>query len=292
MEQTKNQIAVIPTDLRPAFVAVDPYADIMYVTNSGSDTVTRISGTTNKAIMAVRFDINDNPKEYDSIFGIKLPFDINISVTPKSESIYCNGMKISDNQYVQYDYGTIVQCSANSTSILSPLIDSSWSGMDNTQPIEFNVTQYAAQSATLVDFQSLLQAIGPSISIFVLVIVVFAALIPSLLAKIRKPFGQRTWEPLTVDRGAAKEEEILTKAEIVGVDSGIIAGILFLISLAEGFELAELTQISIITATIIFPFAISAAVAARNHEKFAIRLMIAGFICLMIAVIIISMMRF
>lgn len=288
----KSQIAVIPTDLRPAFVAVDPYADIMYVTNSGSDTVTRINGTTNKAIMAVRFDINDNHKGYDRIFGIKFPFNMTISVTPKSESIYCNGMKISDNQYVQYDYGTIVQCSANSSSYLSPLIDSSWSGVDNTQPIEFNVTQYAAESATLVDFQSLLQAIGPSVSVFVLVIVVFAALIPSLSAKIRKPNGHRTWEPLTVDRGTAKEEEILTKAEIVGVDSGVIAGILFLISLAEGFELAELTQISIITATIIFPFAISAAVAARNHEKFAIRLMIAGFICLMIAVIIISMMRF
>ncbi|HEX5978979.1 MAG TPA: hypothetical protein VFY68_16975, partial [Nitrososphaeraceae archaeon] len=231
-------------------------------------------------------------KGYDRIFGIKFPFNMTISVTPKSESIYCNGMKISDNQYVQYDYGTIVQCSANSSSYLSPLIDSSWSGVDNTQPIEFNVTQYAAESATLVDFQSLLQAIGPSVSVFVLVIVVFAALIPSLSAKIRKPNGHRTWEPLTVDRGTAKEEEILTKAEIVGVDSGVIAGILFLISLAEGFELAELTQISIITATIIFPFAISAAVAARNHEKFAIRLMIAGFICLMIAVIIISMMRF
>jgi YVTN family beta-propeller protein len=279
----------------PSFLSVEPYTNILYTTNYYSDTVIKINGATNKILYGVTFDITDGRTETDNIFGVKIPFGIPIPVTAsKSVDIKCNGKNILDNEYVQYDNDTTVECSVQSKKPFSPLISNSWSGFNGSDHIDFHVTKYGTQSGTFVDVDSLLQSIGPAISIFVLVAIVSAASIPSFSPKIREVFGTARKEtelfPLVPDT-RKDETTILSKAEIIGVDASVIVGVLILISLVEGFEVAELTQINIITATIVFPFAISAALAIRKHEKFATRLMIAGFICLMIAVILISLMR-
>ena len=87
------------------------------------------------------------------------------------------------------------------------------------------------------------------------------------------------------------KEELLSKTEIMTIDASVIVGVLFFLTISEGFDISEQTQITIVTAQIIFPFAISAIVAIINHERFATRLMIAGFINLMISVILIAIMR-
>ena len=88
-----------------------------------------------------------------------------------------------------------------------------------------------------------------------------------------------------------RQSELLSKIEIITIDASVIVGVLIFLSLSEGFDPSEQTEITIITANIVFPFAISVIVAVNDREKFATRLMIAGFINLMISVILIAIMR-
>ena len=70
----------------------------------------------------------------------------------------------------------------------------------------------------------------------------------------------------------------IDSTEILGINVAVIAGVLIFLSLTEGFDVTEQTQITIITANIVFPFAISAILETLNHEKYATRFMIGGFI--------------
>ena len=84
---------------------------------------------------------------------------------------------------------------------------------------------------------------------------------------------------------------MLSKGEIIGFDSAVIAGVLIFLTISEGFESNEQTQISIITASIVFPFAISAIFAVGKHQGLAVRLMIAGFVNLMVSIILLAIMK-
>ena len=258
IELNKTEIAV---DSYPTFISANPNTNIVYVANSGSDTISKINGSTNDPLYGVRFKINP----------------------PNSAFIFCsnsdNTMKLSDNDYVVYNNGTSVKCEAESRDGFSPLLSGSWSGLDSKAPIEFSVTKYGMLSGSFLDFTTLMQRLGPFISLIVLIAVILAASFPSLLGKLRKI------SDLVI-------EEKLTRTEIVGIDASIIVGVLFFLTISEGFELSEQMQITIVTANIIFPFAISAILAIIKHDKaYATRLMIAGFINLIISVILISMMR-
>ena len=48
--------------------------------------------------------------------------------------------------------------------------------------------------------------------------------------------------------------------------------------LCQGFNKSKQSEITIITANIVLPFAISALLGIINRDKFAMRLVIAGFI--------------
>jgi hypothetical protein len=82
----------------------------------------------------------------------------------------------------------------------------------------------------------------------------------------------------------------ISNTDIVGIDVAIITGVLIFLSL-EGFVGAEEAQITLITANIVFPFAISAIAILFQFNKFGIRFTIAGFVNLMISVILIALMR-
>jgi YVTN family beta-propeller protein len=281
----QNPVANITMDTYPIIVAVDPYANVVYTTNLNSDTVTKVNGTSRKIIFGVNYDINDRPMDYE-LFGIKFPVNASRSVT-----ITCNEVTISDNDYIQYDQGTNVKCSAQPRNIFSPIISSSWSGFNNNGSNEFTVTEYGTLTGTIIDLEGLLQRIGPAISVIVLFAVVLAASIPSISTKIRRVYDTGKVNTSVISKAENEEITIISKADIITVDATVIIGVLIFISFSEGFEISEQTQISIITANIVFPFAISAVLAVRNYDKFAIRLMIAGFINLMISVILIAIMR-
>jgi peptidoglycan/LPS O-acetylase OafA/YrhL len=88
-----------------------------------------------------------------------------------------------------------------------------------------------------------------------------------------------------------EKDEGLSKIDIVTINATIMVGVLIFFTISEGFNPSEQTQITWITATIIFPFAISAIVAVTNHERFATHLMVAGFVNLLISTILIIVMK-
>ena len=223
-------------------------------------------------MFGVKFDIYDGLKDYE-IFGYKIP--VNAS---KQVDMDCNGINILDNGYIGYNNGTTVKCTVHAKNIFAPLVSAFWSGLDCSPPVEFNVTRHGVLTGTFFDLSNILQALGLTISIVVLASIVFAASIPSILSRLRK-----------VDD--TDKKEVLSKTEVIAIDASIIVGVLFFLTISEGFAISEQTQITIVTANIVFPFAISAVLEVINREKFAMRLMVAGFINLMVSVILIAIMR-
>ena len=81
----------------------------------------------------------------------------------------------------------------------------------------------------------------------------------------------------------------LSGKEIIGIDTGVITGTLVFLSLS-GFQ-QSFAQITFLTANIVFPFAISIIVALTGYTKFSVPLIVAGFINLMIAIVLIAFLK-
>jgi hypothetical protein len=158
-----------------------------------------------------------------------------------------------------------------------------WAGMDSVPPINFNVTEHGELSGRFVDAGNVLTVFAPVVGIGVLGIVLLLASMPSILGRVR---GNRGF--LFIDR---RTEELLSRTEIIGINASVIVGVLIFFTLSEGFESSEQNQISMITAYIIIPFTISVIMALTNHEKLSTRLMIAGFLNLIISTILIVVMK-
>ena len=102
-----------------SLVAVNDLSNMIYVTNTGSDTLSIIDGN------------------IDSIF-VKVSFNIN---PPNSGDIQCNGQQIIPNTYFLYRNGTNLTCTANSDRGYK---FSSWSNVlySLNNPLSFNLSQY------------------------------------------------------------------------------------------------------------------------------------------------------
>jgi len=106
---------------------------------------------------------------------------------------------------------------------------------------------------------------------------------PVLLSNVSNIFiSQKVKHPKLAD---------IDSTDILGINVAVIAGVLIFLSL-EGFEQSEETQINLITANIVFTFAISAIATLLKYNAFGIRFMIAGFVNLMISIILIVLLRF
>ena len=81
-----------------------------------------------------------------------------------------------------------------------------------------------------------------------------------------------------------------TRKELLQINVAIIAGVLIFLSL-EGFSASQKAEVSLITANTVFPFAISTIASLISYQKFAMRMTIAGFINLIISVILIAQMK-
>ncbi len=79
--------------------------------------------------------------------------------------------------------------------------------------------------------------------------------------------------------------------QILGINASVIVGVLVFLSL-EGFNRSQQSEITFVTASIVFPFVISVIVTILGKNNFATRLMIAGFINLMISIILIVSLRY
>jgi YVTN family beta-propeller protein len=280
---TKIQVDSVPYD-----IVLNPDTNLIYVANYESNTLSTINGESNKLSAVVNFHLYPensgkiicDGKEVSVNKNIPLRLDIGTKCIAKS-SIDYEFDKWSGQQIRDYSNKTKIEFIEPMISLYNSLYNTV-SKPENKQNLSFteiNITKHGIISANfklVPSFIKSLQIAGPSLSIFVL--------LSSLIAVVISPsfYKQRSHE---------KEKEGLSKIDILSINGAIIAGVLIFLSLTEGFDVTEQTQITIITANIVFPFAISAILAILNHEKFATRFMIGGFINLIISVILIAIMK-
>jgi YVTN family beta-propeller protein len=102
-----------------SLVAVNDISNMVYVTNTGSDTVSIIDGNIDRIVVKVSF--NSNP--------------------PNSGDIQCNGQQILPNTYFLYRNSTNLICTATADRGFK---FSSWSNMlySLSNPLSFNLSQY------------------------------------------------------------------------------------------------------------------------------------------------------
>jgi len=285
----------------PNNLAFDPTENKLYVSNRGNNTVSVIDteigeNVGNITVDSIPYDMVINPNTHiiylagfesktlstlNSSSGkttVALTFQLNPSNAGRIE---CAGKEIPENSYQRLMVNTQCEPIANSGFTFS-----SWSpvGITNNSAGILNVSQYGTYTANFTSLPQFMQALTPTISITGLFAVI-------LLAAIMPAFNLRKKIKDEKDELKGDASKLLSKAEIITIDATVIIGVLIFLSLTEGFELSEQYQINVITASIVFPFAISAIIGVTRREKFATRLMIAGFINLMISVILIAIMK-
>jgi len=126
-----------------SLVVVDDITNMIYVTNTGSNTVSIINGSTDSVVVKVGFNVN--------------PFN--------SGNIQCNGQPILPNTYFMYRNGTNLTCTANAGQGYK---FSSWSNIayGSSNPLNLKVSQYGSTitanfSQTLSVEEYLAIIIGP-----------------------------------------------------------------------------------------------------------------------------------
>ena len=126
-----------------SLVAVNDVSNTVYVTNTGSDTVSVIDGSVDEVVDRVNFNINP----------------------PNSGDIQCNGQQIVQNTYMFYRNGTNLQCHADAGQGYE---FSSWANMayGSSNPLNLVLSQYggtltANYKPTLTFAQYLAIVLGP-----------------------------------------------------------------------------------------------------------------------------------
>ena len=82
--------------------------------------------------------------------------------------------------------------------------------------------------------------------------------------------------------------------DILTVDASVIAGVLIFLTVGAAFASGEaIQQVGILTASIVFPFAIAAirTLIKGTVEEYGVKFMIAGFVYLMTSVILIALIQ-
>ena len=82
----------------------------------------------------------------------------------------------------------------------------------------------------------------------------------------------------------------MDRINLITIDASVVVGVLVFLSL-EGFSRSQQTQVTLVTANIVFPFAISAIFSVVNRVEFGTRLMVAGFVNLMTSIVIIAIIK-
>jgi YVTN family beta-propeller protein len=283
-----SQIAVASP---PIDISTNQKTNMVYVASPESRTISTIDGNKNMLVATVKFG----------------------AVPQDSGSIACGADKITLDTYTKIPLGTICRAVPNHNFIFdswktmtqsnftkgSPVfetviyslpfeyhdlkpnqqISSSSLFAKVNEPKTLNVTADGIYSASFVPYTQAFQFISPYISIIVLGIILLITSIPSAFARFTGLSHLRDLKHI------AMEKDI----DILGVDSAVIAGVLILLTLS-GFAGSEQAQLGIITVTIIFPFAISGISMLLGKKEFSVRMMNAGFIYLIITVILVAIL--
>ena len=290
----KNNISIpIKVDSVPFDIAVNPSTNITYLANYESKTISIINGSTRTTAAVFHLDPSDAGK------------------------IICNGKDIIQNVYTKIAVGIECTLIANYGFAYNPTYDSISenslnytlgfnsvyhfvdilknlfsTNIDNKNSSKFVIDHYGTYTKHFLSLPIIIKSSSIYLSIITLTTVILIAIVKPLFSKLKLTKKSKNSNIKELgDMKSNKDEEKVSKAEIIGFDVAVIAGILIFLTISEEFETDEQMQISIITATIVFPFAISAVFATMEQKGLATRLMVAGFINLMIAVLLLAIMK-
>jgi YVTN family beta-propeller protein len=312
----------------PQFLLFNKNTSELYITESGNNTISvlnmsvlNMSQSEPKPVSistdGIATDVDTDPinnwivvSSYDgkslsfingsSLHNAMVHVSFNIS-PPQSGQIKCNGKIVKPNTIAVMDIGTI--CNAES---LENFDFSGWSEMlrnnvrefsqhnfENSTNVSSNNTIMSNNDTIKIQKNSILTANFRHIDSFVDVFAEFGPYISTgtLIAVI--VFASLSQYLFRTRRGGKKSDTqdwVMDKVNLITIDASVIVGVLVFLSL-EGFSKSQQTQVTLVTANIVFPFAISAIFSVVNHLAFGTRLMVAGFVNLMVSIIIITIIK-
>ena len=293
----------IKVDSIPYDIAINPSTNMIYLANYESETISLIDGDTDNRTTSLLFRIfpsnagrivcNNEIQSPDTDIKMAVDTKCNIIAEPGfAYSTLHNDSKVHSHYTINY----------NTTSHLHNIYDNTIAHLFNNTLGPPNITpipidHYGSYTFNLISFPAIINSASIFLSFGTLLIVIFLAILKSVFDnrgksdkkhKITLYYLNPEDEEEQIDK---QKDNVFSKSEIIGFDVAVIAGILIFLTISEGFGSDEQLQISMITATIVFPFAISAVFAITDKIGFSTRLMVAGFINLMIAVLLMAIMK-
>jgi hypothetical protein len=232
---------------------------------------------------------------------LKVPYLLNLSKIPylnevslpingsKTAEWSCQKNKLQNGEYIKIDRNSNLNCNVSSTKPWLPIVYASVKWDDNEIQVtpnnatNVNITKFSNVVLTALDPSDIIHSIGSYISLGILAFITGVSFLPSLINKFRKNVGQKHSDSINVQN--------LSKSEIMGVCASVIAGVLILLSILQAFKEKEQTEITLITATIVFPFAFAGITSLLDKEKVSMRLLGAGFLNLVISIALIAIMK-
>jgi YVTN family beta-propeller protein len=309
-----TKISRIEVGQYPEDIIINPMTNLVYVANSGSNTVSVINARENKVMAGVEFSIHPPNSGYLECNGNKIYNVTHIRYNIDTSNIKCKAIPFKDIAFESWN-GSLSSNSRLSWIndfgyMINNLFGSSSSNPVNLPETIINASNSGTVSAVFVKGLNFVQKFGNIISISALIVFV---LVPILLALPTSILHKSTKLPSKAFGRLFSFVEDLSKADILQIDASVIVGVLILLSLT-GISLNR-SQMNIITANIIFPFAISAILTlvnrkhednykvekmssessqvsniSQNSNTLGVKLMVAGFVNLIVSLILLSIL--
>jgi YVTN family beta-propeller protein len=307
-----DRIDEIQVGPEPLDIAINPNTNLIYIANSDSNTVSVIDGTVNELVTGVNFNITPKNWGYIDCDGKRINSTyVRYSYTGKPLIIECKAIPKSGYAFGHWSGSLPSNTKVPLWSdIISTLFGSLSSNSMNQPTTMINATNGGSANANFVKGLNFVQKYGNDISNFVLLLLVAIPLILTIPAAI---VHKRIKLPLPkILSKSFNFIDNLRNSEVLQTDASVIVGVLVLLTLtttqssAEGINRSEINSI---TANIIFPFALSAVLVLlskshntsngvittpnetsttfeipTNRKKLGIKLMVAGFVNLMVSI--------
>jgi YVTN family beta-propeller protein len=329
-EMVNSTVREIPTDSIPDYVAFNPTTKLMYVANIQSKTLFIKDSTSGHEIIPLMFHINPPDAGRIECYengNMKVILESSyqmLTINTLCQAVANDGFVFSSWSLEAPSYNSTYNSTGGISNVIGSILGSSTNSTEVVREVSDDGT-YTANFFSLPSFlyntvsfylPPAIQGTSAYISIGgLLFIILLAAVKPSIhigknankgkeentdrniqdISSSRGPISQnleKAEKEKYKDEGQRdKESLLLSKVDIVTIDATVLVGVLIFLTVTEGFDPSEQYQINVITASIVFPFALSAIIGVTRREKLATRLMIAGFLNLMISTILIAVMK-
>lgn len=306
----------------PQFLLFNKNTSELYITESANNTISvmNMSQSTHKPMSistdGIATDMEIDPinnwivmSSYDgkslSFINGSSPHNTMVRVSfnispPQTGQIICNGKIVRPNTIAVMDVGTICKAesmenfdfSGWSEKLRNNVLEFSQHNFENSTSVASNNTIMSNNDTIKIQKNSILTANFRHIDSFVDVLAQFGLYISTgtLIAVII--LASLSQYLFRTRRGGKQDTQdwVMDKISLITIDASVIVGVLIFLSL-EGFSESQQTQVALVTANIVFPFALSAIFSVVNHLAFGTRLMVAGFVNLMVSIIIITIIK-